>query len=122
MKYIFDSSGCSTRNKRFVVEFHQNSLEGELVESFQVSSPLEFFELVDFIEARQAPLKDKFNLVPFLRVMKEGEKIESGLGLTSLGYFLAGYGITKKTVGVFFNGKTYNVDPDKLETFLKTME
>ena len=122
MKYIFDASGCSSRNNRYVVEFRKDSTMGEIVESFQLSSPLEFYETVDFIEARQAPLKEKFNLVPYLRKMREGERTESGLGLTSLGWFLDGRGITKRTIDVVLNGKTYKVDPDKLEPLLKSLE
>ena len=122
MKYIFDASGCSSRNNRYVVEFRKDSTTGEIVESFQLSSPLEFYETVDFIEARQAPLKEKFNLVPYLRQMRKDERVESGLGLASLSWFLNGNGITKRTINVVLNGKTYKVDPDKLEPLLKSLE
>lgn len=122
MKYNFDASGCSSRSNRYVVEFREDSITGEVVESFQLSTPLEFYETVDFIEARQAPLKEKFNLVPYLRQMRSDERVRSGLGLASLSWFLEGNGITKKTIRVYLGGKHYDADPDKVEAFIKSLE
>lgn len=119
MKYNFDASGSSKMNNRYVVEF-LNSDTGEIVESFQLSSPLTFDETEEFIDARRFGIA-KLNLTLCLRKMREDEEYKSGLGLASLAWFLEGNGITKKTVRVYFGSKYYDADPDKVEAFIKSL-
>ena len=44
------------------------------------------------------------------------------IGLSGLAYICSGEGVIKEKMNIYFKGKSYEVDPDKFEAFIKSLE
>ena len=121
MKYQFTTEGSKSQSHVYKVTILGPTPEEGILWKANVSCPLKESELEDFIEARLIGFAEGFHCW-----VQETDKdsADTIIGLDTLARILSNIKPLKQKVVISICGekKTYELDADKLETLLKSLE
>lgn len=121
MKYQFTVEGSESQTKYYGVKLIGPFPDEELLFETLVSTPLTILELEDFITKRLFGIMEGWHCVVRHAEKPINHKV---IGLDSLARILSNVKPLTVKVKLAIDGesKTYNIDADKLDTLLKSLE